>query len=753
MQLNTRTGDVSGNVSNDNKKRFTFKNNPKIFKILSDGLYSDKVSSIIRELACNAYDAHVAAGNVDTPFEVWTPYGLDGTFMIKDFGIGLSPEDVEKVFSCYGESTKSSSNEFVGAFGLGSKTPFAYTESYTVTSRFDGVETIYTCYIDEEGYPSIMKMASGTTTESNGLAVSFPVNERDYSEFQRKAQDVLKYFETPVNLDGREAERYATDEIWVQGERFKFFDNRRMGLKAFVGNVPYDIDFYRLGDEDLSYEVRSHLRGNVGGFIYFDIGELEVSVSRESIGYSEATKATIKKRLNEVYKDYIAKIVEKYDTIKSPWEKALKMRADFGQSYGRMPEGLLDEVKISIDMTKFEACNVLLIKTEANGYSGRSRRKRFDLTNPTDASLLNRYNYQVTGIKYNEDTDKLDITPNNSMVIMSASEKLPVTKLQSYLGANHNGKVFLVVVPKNNITDKELKKVKAEVKRFKKSCGQPPSDKIMTIAKSDLPKNNTAARTYYSNDNFKGVVTLEKVDKGSYYNSRIGYSWKPSIEDEESFEKLIKELKALKKSERKALYYIINGHQIVTKEGKQVSVNEELMKRLHSVCPGIKVYGVRKNHLDKIKKTGFMDLLIPVADYATKALEKNVKKYSKLEVQHSNRKNVRNHDFYYDTPGSVIWQDDFIEELAKHDENFGTIHETANSGPSNSEKLSEFVYLAKHFGVELEDEDVDEFDEMMNEMSEKYPLLLHMQGYIYSEKMPAVKKAVLDYVKLINNSK
>ena len=29
-----------------------------MFRILSDGLYSDKVRAVIREVSCNAYDSH-----------------------------------------------------------------------------------------------------------------------------------------------------------------------------------------------------------------------------------------------------------------------------------------------------------------------------------------------------------------------------------------------------------------------------------------------------------------------------------------------------------------------------------------------------------------------------------------------------------------------------------------------------------------------------------------------------------------------
>ena len=43
------------------EKGFRVKTNSAVFENLSSGLYSDKITAIIRELSCNAYDAQVEA--------------------------------------------------------------------------------------------------------------------------------------------------------------------------------------------------------------------------------------------------------------------------------------------------------------------------------------------------------------------------------------------------------------------------------------------------------------------------------------------------------------------------------------------------------------------------------------------------------------------------------------------------------------------------------------------------------------------
>mgnify|MGYP001258182542 FL=1 len=122
MILNNNGQDIQTNVQNTSKE-FTIKTTAKAFRILSSGLYSDRIKAIIRELSCNAVDAHVMAKNSE-PFLVHLPSNLEPWFSVRDYGIGLSENDVMNLYSTYFESTKTESNDQIGALGLGSKSPF-----------------------------------------------------------------------------------------------------------------------------------------------------------------------------------------------------------------------------------------------------------------------------------------------------------------------------------------------------------------------------------------------------------------------------------------------------------------------------------------------------------------------------------------------------------------------------------------------------------------------------------------------------
>jgi hypothetical protein len=155
--------------------RATIKTSPKIFNFFADQTYANKPRAICRELVANAVDSHVMAGKGDVPVEVWLPTMLDPTFKVRDQGLGMSHEFMMNEFMCYADgSTKDGSNVAIGGFGIGSKSPFAYVDQYTVRSVFDGVESVYSIFKDEEGIPSIGLLGQRTTTSRTASASSSP---------------------------------------------------------------------------------------------------------------------------------------------------------------------------------------------------------------------------------------------------------------------------------------------------------------------------------------------------------------------------------------------------------------------------------------------------------------------------------------------------------------------------------------------------------------------------------------------------
>ena len=275
---------------------FRIRNSAKAFNILSSGLYANKIRAIIRELSCNAVDSHTAAGRADVPFDVHLPNTLDPTFRIRDYGTGLSHDQVLNIYTTYFESTKTESNQFIGALGLGSKSPFSYTDNFTVTAIKDGIRGVYSAFINGEGVPSIALMHSESTTEPPGVEVQFAVMDRyDFDKFRAEARDVYTHFRLRPVVSGGEREFEFRDVEYrdrniVPGVHY--LDGGRAS-RAVMGNIAYPID---VPNSETNLGKLARLL-NCGLEMHFDIGELDFQASREGLTYIPSTINAIKHKL------------------------------------------------------------------------------------------------------------------------------------------------------------------------------------------------------------------------------------------------------------------------------------------------------------------------------------------------------------------------------------------------------------------------------------------------------------------------
>ena len=116
----------------------SLKDSAHLMTILRDAVYSDKVLAVLREYGANAWDAHRSVGKMDLPIKVTLPTREEPTLCVRDYGPGLSHSDVFEVFTQYGASSKRQDDVTVGSFGIGSKSGFAYADSFTIVSRHAG---------------------------------------------------------------------------------------------------------------------------------------------------------------------------------------------------------------------------------------------------------------------------------------------------------------------------------------------------------------------------------------------------------------------------------------------------------------------------------------------------------------------------------------------------------------------------------------------------------------------------------------
>lgn len=301
MELRNDTRELQTNI--DNSKKFSITASKKSFKILSDNLYTDKIRAVIRKLSCNAFDAHVAAGKKETPIEIHLPNEMEPWFSVKDYGTGLSHERVLNLYINYFDSDKTTSNDYTGALGLGSKSPFAYTDSFSITSIYEKEKRFYTCYLDNDGIPNISLLNEEKTDEPNGVEVIVAVHRNDFENFRKTAKSVYYFFAIePLVNDGCYnfyKEPYVEGTNWI-------IPKYRKKTVAIQGNVAYYLNEGFL--PNITKEEEFVLNNCYE--LYFNIGDLDVAASREALRNDAITLENLRKQILIAYNE-TKEIIEK----------------------------------------------------------------------------------------------------------------------------------------------------------------------------------------------------------------------------------------------------------------------------------------------------------------------------------------------------------------------------------------------------------------------------------------------------------
>jgi hypothetical protein len=149
----------------------------KIIDMLRSKLYTHRIRTIVQEYLCNARDACREAGQKDEDMriEVHLPSAVSPVFKVRDYGVGISPERFEEVFILYGVSTKDTDEKMTGGFGIGAKSAWAYTDSFTVTSYYNGKKYVYVSHVGSRQEGGAEMFPVEDTDEENGVEISIPV--------------------------------------------------------------------------------------------------------------------------------------------------------------------------------------------------------------------------------------------------------------------------------------------------------------------------------------------------------------------------------------------------------------------------------------------------------------------------------------------------------------------------------------------------------------------------------------------------
>ena len=121
----------------------------KLIGLLSSSLYSRPGISALRELVSNALDA---GGNKKPEIILNNLDVVNGSFIVKDYGEGMSKDDIFNIYCSFGSSNKTDNLDVVGSYGIGAKSPLAITKSFTVKTSKNGECNIFEVTKENEQY-------------------------------------------------------------------------------------------------------------------------------------------------------------------------------------------------------------------------------------------------------------------------------------------------------------------------------------------------------------------------------------------------------------------------------------------------------------------------------------------------------------------------------------------------------------------------------------------------------------------------
>lgn len=285
--------------------KFRVANNSVMQQILSSFLYSDRTLAVVREYSINACEAHQVVGCPDKPIKVHLPTIINPKFIVRDFGPGLSKEELENLFTVYGLSTKRQSNDFTGGFGIGSKCGYAYSDSFTVCSYFNGIKYIIVNSKNNRGEFCYNVLDESKTDEPNGIEIIIDVKTSDINQFIDRAKTVYRWFkvtpQTNIPLDLKQSKvEFEENEYKIYNLQKSYYDKNYI----VMGQAAYPIEESYFDRDD--YKT---ILSNIHFTIHLNVNEVSISPSRESLQYNKFTIDKIKSVLDKI-KQHFKKDVE-----------------------------------------------------------------------------------------------------------------------------------------------------------------------------------------------------------------------------------------------------------------------------------------------------------------------------------------------------------------------------------------------------------------------------------------------------------
>lgn len=300
---------------------------PFLMNVLSK-LYTKPAYSVLQEFLSNALDAHVDSGST-TPIEVTLPDGKTvSDLIIRDYGPGLNEEQFRQIVAKYGASTARDTNRKRGGFGLGMKSAYAVSDTFTIVSYQSGKKLTVKFLRTDTGTPYLLFEPAVDTFQPDGLEAHIQVPDKMAGQVNPFELERAGFFTglhpNQVKVTYKDKPYDFTNQSAFTSDRFTAVQDMEGILLGWVEKTPSydDDDRVVIGGittpatltEKTVYKTR-----NFRTVLNVPIGTVDLPPARDQLLYSPRTQDTLT-AIHEEFKVYYHKYVLDRMAQMTPYE-------------------------------------------------------------------------------------------------------------------------------------------------------------------------------------------------------------------------------------------------------------------------------------------------------------------------------------------------------------------------------------------------------------------------------------------------
>ena len=427
MKLSTNTNNYTTTITKSADFGIEESDLSHIMGILRSQIYSDKLLAVIREYSTNAVDANTEANNTN-PISIILPTLENPILSFRDFGNGLSDDEVCNLYVKYGASTKRSSNDYTGCLGIGCKAGFAYGDSFQVVSYTKSHITTWLARIDESQRGTISLISKEPNiNKPTGTNVIVSIRKNDIDDCVSKAKAFFKYWKVQphCNLDLDKLNIVESTDDWAlctSSSRHAYARNYG-SAHLVMGNIRYPIDSNQLNLNS----TPASLTKSDSIIFYAPLGAVDIAANRESLEYTDRTRDAIVAMTNNMFIDLVSRLKkyvenepsrikasiasDKYSSI-LPRDAEIAIR---GKCTWRGLE-LLNSIRFGADPVKCHekvkvwSSNNGELRNKSSEATSTSLSKRTILTTYSDDKIAaSNATRRIRTLQYESTTDKTDL--------------------------------------------------------------------------------------------------------------------------------------------------------------------------------------------------------------------------------------------------------------------------------------------------------------------------------------------------------